>query len=444
MGQGTHLFALYSFEGPCMTSYSMYTHAMATRQLGSTKPLVYGAIIGPVLFTLAWMILGSMRAGYSFISQPISGLGVGPNAVVMNGAFVVMGVLLIVGVVGVFQTLPAMTRVGRWSSGVLLALSGLGAILCGLFTFESLRLHLLGVALATAPIIGFLVAGLALRRTWLIVASPLTLVLTIVTGATFDIPMVEAGRGIAGLTERIAVLEIHAVYIALAWLAIRANKVARAHKGPAMEGFIAEWYAKNTKGDARGYQECAKSVAERVPSGGRVLEVATGPGYLAIELAKLGQHQVFGLDISKTFVRIASDNARAEHVSIDFREGNAAALPYENESFDFVVCRAAFKNFTDPNGALDEIHRVLKPGGKASIFDLRNDASKEDIKVLVDGMRLSGLSSFWTKLTFRFFLLKNAHTRSALERMAGESRFGGGELLTSGVEFDLRLAKPSS
>ena len=49
-------------------------------------------------------------------------------------------------------------------------------------------------------------------------------------------------------------------------------------------------------------------------------------------------------------------------------------------SFDLIICRAAFKNFSEPLQALHEMHRVLKPGGKALIMDLRRDASLEDIK----------------------------------------------------------------
>lgn len=217
-------------------------------------------------------------------------------------------------------------------------------------------------------------------------------------------------------------------------------KPRKPYKGPSMEGFIATWYAKNTKGEARAYRACADSVARRAPPGGAILEVAPGPGYLALELAKQG-YRVSGLDISRSFVRIATDNARAAALDVDFRLGNASEMPYEDASFDFVVCRAAFKNFSDPVGALDEIHRVLKPGGKASIFDLRRESNRAEIDALVDDMDLSAMSSFWTKLTFRFFLLKNAYAREALEDMAARSRFGRCQVLESGVEFDLRLVK---
>ena len=85
-----------------------------------------------------------------------------------------------------------------------------------------------------------------------------------------------------------------------------------------------------------------------------MLEVAPGPGFLSIELAKRGLH-VRAVDISKTFVEIAQRNAAAEGVQARFDLGNAAALPVEDASVDFVVCRAAFKNFTEPVKALAEI-----------------------------------------------------------------------------------------
>src|SRR5713226_7378548 len=165
------------------------------------------------------------------------------------------------------------------------------------------------------------------------------------------------------------------------------------YKGLPMEGIIATWYARNTANDVRGTRKCASTVADRLKPGARVLEVAPGPGYLAIAIAKMGNYSVSGLDISHSFVRIATENARKAGVSVDFRHGDAAHMPFPDESFDFVVCRAAFKNFSNPVGALDEIHRVLKPGGKASIYDLRRDASLAEIDAEVRDMGLSWLNA---------------------------------------------------
>jgi ubiquinone/menaquinone biosynthesis C-methylase UbiE len=219
------------------------------------------------------------------------------------------------------------------------------------------------------------------------------------------------------------------------------SRTTKPYKGLPMEGIIATWYANNTRGDGRSYAACARSVVERVPSGGSVLEVAPGPGYLAIEIARLGDYRLTGVDISHSFVRIATENARRAGLSIEFRHGDAAHLPFPDETFDFVVCRAAFKNFSDPLGALNEVHRVLKPGGKASIFDLRKDASLADIDAEVRGMNLSWLNAFLTRWTFRLLLLKSAYTTAALEELVAASRFGTGEICRDGIGFDLRLVK---
>ena len=121
----------------------------------------------------------------------------------------------------------------------------------------------------------------------------------------------------------------------------------------------------------------AQGVAAELPSGSHVLEVAPGPGYFAVELAKLGSYHIVGLDISQTFVRIATDNAKRAGVEVEFRHGNASSMPFDSGSFDFVYCRAAFKNFSEPVRAINEMYRVLKPGGKAVIVDLRKDTSAQ-------------------------------------------------------------------
>jgi len=216
---------------------------------------------------------------------------------------------------------------------------------------------------------------------------------------------------------------------------------SKPYKGLPMEGIIASWYAKNTGNDVRGTRKLASSIVDNLKPGARVLEVAPGPGYLAIEIAKMGDYRVAGLDISHSFVRIATENARKASVSVDFRHGDAAHMPFPEESFDFVVCRAAFKNFSDPVGAINEIYRVLGDGGRASIIDLRKDASLADIDEEVAGMHLSALNAMLTKWTFRNMLLKSAYTREAMEAMVSESRFGKGEILKDGIGFELRLVK---
>ena len=115
-----------------------------------------------------------------------------------------------------------------------------------------------------------------------------------------------------------------------------------------------------------------------------MLEVAPGPGFVAIEIARDRRFRVTGLDISSTFVELARKNAAAEGVPIDFQQGNASEMPFGANSFDLVVCRAAFKNFSQPEQAIREMERVLRPGGRGVIIDLRRDASMAEIRKYVE------------------------------------------------------------
>src|SRR5207302_8133247 len=122
--------------------------------------LALGAVAGPVLFTLAWVVLGFLSPGYtawgtriapySPISQPISGLGLGPTAPFMNATFVLSGLLILVGVAGIFQGIREMGTLARWSCTVLLALSPLGMVMDGFFTLESILPHTAGFLLGCA------------------------------------------------------------------------------------------------------------------------------------------------------------------------------------------------------------------------------------------------------------------------------------------------------
>ena len=162
---------------------------------------------------------------------------------------------------------------------------------------------------------------------------------------------------------------------------------AKAYKGMGMEGGVARWYDKTTRRDLPEFKALARRVAAGLAAGAKVLEVAPGPGFFAIELAKIGKYEITGLDISKSFVEIAKGNVRQEHVEVDFREGNTSQMPFAEASFDFLLCRAAFKNFSDPVGALREMRRVLKPGGRALVIDLRKDVNKKALDDYIRGLK---------------------------------------------------------
>lgn len=194
----------------------------------------------------------------------------------------------------------------------------------------------------------------------------------------------------------------------------------KAYKGMGMEGSIARWYDRTTRRDMAEYRELAARIAAMAPAGRSVLEVAPGPGFLSIELAKRGL-QVHAVDISKTFVELARQNAAAAGVKARFQLGNAAALPLDDASVDFVVCRAAFKNFTEPVKAMAEMRRVLRPGGTAMLIDMRRDASAEEIRRYVDSLKLNWFSHWMTIFTFRGMLIRRAYPLEEIRRMALEA-----------------------
>ena len=216
---------------------------------------------------------------------------------------------------------------------------------------------------------------------------------------------------------------------------------AKAYKGIGMEGGVARWYDKTTRRDLPEFKALARRVADTLVSGAKVLEIAPGPGFFAIELAKIGKYQITGLDISKTFVDIAKRNARQEHVAVDFRQGNASAIPLPEGSFDFVLCRAAFKNFSDPVGALREMRRVLKPEGRALVIDLRKDVGKKSLDGYIRGLKAGALNAFMMKWTFRLMLIPRAYTKQQFQNFIVESGFVKSEIQETPIGFEITLVK---
>jgi ubiquinone/menaquinone biosynthesis C-methylase UbiE len=199
---------------------------------------------------------------------------------------------------------------------------------------------------------------------------------------------------------------------------------SKGYKGLGMNGFVATWYTQNTRKNIAAYRRSAEQVAEQVSAGATILDLAPGPGYLSLELAKLGNYHIVGLDISATFVKIAQEKAREAGADIDFRLGNAAHMPLADGYFDFIVCSAAFKNFAEPVQVLDEMFRVLKPEGKALIIDLRSDVSSGIIdKHIREDMALTGINFLLTKWAFQSMLIKRAYTSDAMRQFVSLSKF---------------------
>jgi demethylmenaquinone methyltransferase/2-methoxy-6-polyprenyl-1,4-benzoquinol methylase len=101
--------------------------------------------------------------------------------------------------------------------------------------------------------------------------------------------------------------------------------------------------------------------------GGSALDVACGSGKLTAELARIagGQGHVVGLDFSPRMLEVA----RRDHPRIEFLEGDALRLPFEDSSFDASTIAFGLRNLADPVLGLREMHRVVKPGGRSVVLE---------------------------------------------------------------------------
>jgi ubiquinone/menaquinone biosynthesis C-methylase UbiE len=107
-----------------------------------------------------------------------------------------------------------------------------------------------------------------------------------------------------------------------------------------------------------------------VVPGQRVLDVACGPGFLTRAFARSGA-QVIGIDATDAFLELARAEARDEGLgTVEFRAGDAERLPFDDGTFDVVVCRAAFHHFPRPERVLGEMRRVCRPGGRVMVGDM--------------------------------------------------------------------------
>lgn len=110
--------------------------------------------------------------------------------------------------------------------------------------------------------------------------------------------------------------------------------------------------------------------------GDRALDVATGTGDLALELAlRVGPSgEVVASDFSERMLELAGQKARAARVPVRFETANALALPYEDASFDAVTVGFGARNFSDLGRGLQEMARVTRPGGRVVVLEITTPA----------------------------------------------------------------------
>ncbi len=135
-------------------------------------------------------------------------------------------------------------------------------------------------------------------------------------------------------------------------------------------------------GGAR-YEEISRGIADSIEHcvarlnprpGERILDLATGTGWTARVVARLGA-TVVGVDLGPSLVAAASERAKAEGLDIEYRVGDAESLPFADGEFDAVISTCGVMFATRPEAAAAELARVCRPGGRVALTTWLSDSN---------------------------------------------------------------------
>ncbi|MBN1236187.1 MAG: class I SAM-dependent methyltransferase [Methanotrichaceae archaeon] len=194
----------------------------------------------------------------------------------------------------------------------------------------------------------------------------------------------------------------------------------------------------------RFYQDVADEASTELQQG-NILDVGTGRGLLPIKIAQKSERlKAYGIDISKRAIDAARRDALASGLANapQFEVGDVCALPFEDEFFDLVVSTFSLHHWPDATAGLNEISRVLKPGGEAWIYDHWKDPSPEARERLRKDF---GRLAAWFALAHLRFVsspLTLEMARSILQDP--KLKFQKRRVEERGIIFLMRLQKPEA
>ncbi|HWR02317.1 MAG TPA: bifunctional demethylmenaquinone methyltransferase/2-methoxy-6-polyprenyl-1,4-benzoquinol methylase UbiE [Chlorobaculum sp.] len=157
------------------------------------------------------------------------------------------------------------------------------------------------------------------------------------------------------------------------------------------------------------WREVASGKARKLLTGvtePKILDVATGTGDLAASMAKIKGAKVTGFDLSPEMLAIA----RKKYPDIQFIEGYAEKLPFEDRSFNVVSAGFGVRNFENLEQGMREFHRVLKPGGCAYIIEpmIPRNAVMKKLYLVYFKKVLPRIAGLFSKSTFAYDYLPNS------------------------------------
>jgi ubiquinone/menaquinone biosynthesis C-methylase UbiE len=173
------------------------------------------------------------------------------------------------------------------------------------------------------------------------------------------------------------------------------------------------------------HREIAEDLVSRITSG-RILDVGTGPGKLLLEIHKLNPRlELFGLDLSASMVRRARRNLAG--TGADLRQGNIQATNYPQDFFDLITCTGSFYLWDNPAKGLKEMHRILRAGNSAFLYETYRDIDQAAYRRALDGKLRS--EKPWLRRVLAAFLQKQigmTYRTEEIEEILRQSVFSKG------------------
>jgi demethylmenaquinone methyltransferase/2-methoxy-6-polyprenyl-1,4-benzoquinol methylase len=128
----------------------------------------------------------------------------------------------------------------------------------------------------------------------------------------------------------------------------------------------------------------------------KTLDIATGTGDMLIAFHKAGIQSLAGLDPSSGMLEQAKIKLEKANIQADLKEGFCEKIPYSDNQFDLITVVFGIRNFKNLNQSFSEIHRVLKPGGKARLLEF--SMPKNAIVRLFYKLYLKGFIPLWGRI----------------------------------------------
>ena len=169
------------------------------------------------------------------------------------------------------------------------------------------------------------------------------------------------------------------------------------------------------------YRRLIHDLAGSLPPGTRLLDVGTGPGYLLGYLARARPDlSLWGLDFSPDMIRRARQRAMAPQTAPRWLVADACRLPFTARVFGQVVASFSFHIWPCPVAGLKELQRVLAPGGRAWVYELRREATLHNLRAFARETRLPFfLVHLGYKIVSRHHALPESEFAHLLRQAAG-------------------------